>query len=75
MLLKMKRIYKRKIYNKQTKGYKIDIFVSNSTFPRKFLYICTTDRSITCKQAKNRYIIANTLFCLNKIVQCRFQYL
>jgi hypothetical protein len=37
-----------KKYNNQTGCYKIDLFLNGS-------YLCSTDQSKTCKEAKKRY--------------------
>jgi hypothetical protein len=38
-----------KKYNNQTGCYKIDIFLNGK-------YVCSTDQSKTCKQAKEKYL-------------------
>lgn len=41
-----------KRYNNQTGNYKIDLFLNGS-------YVCSTDQSKTCKQAKETYLKHN----------------
>ncbi len=51
-----------KKYNDSTKCYKIDIFVNK-------VYVCSTDQSKSCKQAKDRYLLKNDLLT-SKDVKC-----
>ena len=67
----MKHI-KKKIYNKQTGCYKIDIYGSENVFPRKYIYLCSTAQSKTCKQAVEKYKINNIEFCCDKIIMAVF---
>ena len=58
---------KTKKYNDQTKCYKIDIYVKQN-------YVCSTDQSKTCKEAKQKFLNYNKDIN-EKDVKCYFDYI
>ena len=48
VFFKLFKLDNMKKYNNQTRCYKIDLFLNGA-------YLCSTDQSKTCKEAKKRY--------------------
>lgn len=65
-----KKLGKRK-YNKETKCYKIDIYGSNLE-DNHWIYLCSTDQSKSCKEAKQQYIEKNFSFCFTHNIHTRY---
>lgn len=61
----------RKKYNNQTGYYKIDIFGCDKDSD-KWMYLCSTDQSKTCKIAVQNYILRHPNFHLTHRIKANY---